>query len=252
MDITGGTLEGFGTVTGALHVTGGTVVGGTLNSTPGTLKVSGSYSQSGSGILQADIYPPDTQPSSIISVTGSPGTPGAAGSVNLAGGTLLIDAISSLALGTPYTVMTFGAHHLYGEFGQVETEGAHGNLTGNSTSVNLGNGDTLDVLYNEASGTIQVELVATPTRTTYEWDTGSGTWKFECSGLEPAGQRHDAELQFQCDDWHGQRRNRDAGARPDDQQLSITKATHFPAPPIRSPPTRVFRSRRAPRCRLTT
>ena len=59
---------------------------------------------------------------------------------------------------------------------QVETEGALGNHTGNSTSVNLGNGDTLDVLYNEASGTIQVELVATPSNTTYDWDTGSGTW----------------------------------------------------------------------------
>ncbi len=109
-------------------------------------------------------------------MTGSPGTPGAAGSVNLAGGTLLIDAKSSLALDTPYTVMTFGAHRLYGEFGQVETEGALGNFTGNSTSVNLGNGDTLEVLYNEASGTIQVELVATPSKTTYDWDTGSGTW----------------------------------------------------------------------------
>ena len=42
--------------------------------------------------MQGDIYTPDTQPSSVISVTGSPGTPGAAGSVNLAGGTLLIDA----------------------------------------------------------------------------------------------------------------------------------------------------------------
>ena len=107
---------------------------------------------------------------------GSPGTPGAAGSVNLAGGTLLIDGETSLAADTPYTVMTFGPHHLYGEFGQVETEGALGNFTGNRTSVNLGNGDSLDVLYNEASGTIQVELVATPTRTTYDWDTGSGTW----------------------------------------------------------------------------
>ena len=56
VDITGGTLEGVGTVTGALHVTGGTVVGGSLSSTPGTLTVSGSYTQSGSGILQRDIY----------------------------------------------------------------------------------------------------------------------------------------------------------------------------------------------------
>ena len=109
VDITGGTLEGVGTVTGALHVTGGTVVGGSLNSTTGTLTVSGAYNQSGSGILQTDINTGYAQQSSIISVTGSPGTPGAAGSVNLAGGTLLIDAESSLALDTPYTVMTFGA-----------------------------------------------------------------------------------------------------------------------------------------------
>jgi hypothetical protein len=84
---------------------------------------------------------------------------------------------STLALDTPYTVMTFGANHLYGEFSQIETGGTLPSITvNNSTSVNLLNGDTLDVLYNEASGTIQVELVATPTRTTYDWDTGSGTW----------------------------------------------------------------------------
>ena len=106
VNITGGTLEGTGTVTGALNDTGGTVVGGFLNSTPGTLNVSGAYSQSGTGVLQADINTGDAQQSSIINVTGTPGTPGAPGSVNLSGGTLLIDAESSLALNTPYTVMT--------------------------------------------------------------------------------------------------------------------------------------------------
>jgi hypothetical protein len=189
VDITGGTLQGYGTVTGALPVTNGTVVGGSLNSTPGTLNASGSYSQSGSGALLTDIYTPDTQQSSTISVTGSPGTPGAAGSVNLAGGTLLINGISNLAADIPYTVMTFGPDRLYGEFGLVETEGGGlGNHTGTRTSVNLGNGDSLDVLYNEASGTIQVELVATPTRTTYDWDTGSGTWNaFNTADWNPPG-----------------------------------------------------------------
>jgi len=175
--VTGGTFEGVGTVTGALNVTGGTVVGGALNSTPGTLTVSGAYKQTGNaGILQADINTGAAQKSSIIKVTGSPGTPGASGSVNLAGGTLLIDAQSSLALNTPYTVMTFGAGHLYGQFGQVQTEGALGSHTGNGNSVNLGNGQTLEVLYNEASGDVQVELVTTPSSTTYTWDVGSGTW----------------------------------------------------------------------------
>ena len=109
-------------------------------------------------------------------MTGTPGTPGTPGSVNLSGGTLLIDAQSSLALNTPYTVMTFGANDLYGQFAQVETEGSLGSHTGNGNSVNLGNGDTLEVLYNEASGDIQVEVVSTPASTTYTWDVGSGTW----------------------------------------------------------------------------
>ena len=157
-------------------MTGGTVVGGSLSSTPATLNVTGAYSQSGSGILQADINTGDTQQSSIVNVTGSPGTPGSPGSVNLSGGTLLIDGQSSLALNTPYTVLTFAANDLYGQFAQVKTEGSLGSNTGNGDSVNLGNGDTLEVLYNEASGVIQVEMVTTPASTPYTWDVGSGTW----------------------------------------------------------------------------
>ena len=176
VDITGGTLEGVGTVTGTLNDTGGTVVGGSFDGNTGTLTESGAYKQSGSGVLQTDINTGDSQQSSIIAVTGTPGTPGAKGSVNLAGGTLLIDAQSSLALNTPYTVMTFRANDLYGQFGEVETEGSLGSHTGDSNSVNLGNGETLEVLYNEASGDIQVELVTTPASTTYTWDVGAGTW----------------------------------------------------------------------------
>ena len=175
-NVTGGTVEGVGTVTGTLNDTGGTVVGGTLNSTTGTLNVDGAYQQSGSGVLQTDINTGDSQQSSIIAVTGTPGTPGTAGSVNLAGGTLLIDAETSLALNTPYTVMTFGAGDLYGQFAQVETEGSLGSHTGNGDSVSVGGGETLEVLYNEAAGDIQVELVTTPSSTTYDWDIGSGTW----------------------------------------------------------------------------
>jgi hypothetical protein len=159
-----------------LHATGGTVLGGNFDSTPGTLTVSGAYSQSGNGTLQADINTGFPQQSSTVKVTGSPGTPGAPGSVNLSGGTLLIEGESSLAVDTPYTVMSFGPNHLYGEFKQVETEGSLGSFTGNRTSVNVGNNETLEVLYNEASGTVQVELVATPSKTTYQWNIGSGTW----------------------------------------------------------------------------
>jgi hypothetical protein len=72
--------------------------------------------------------------------------------------------------------MTFAAGDLYGQFAQVQTGGTLGSHTGNGDNVNLGNGDTLEVLYNEASGAVQVELVATPSSTTYTWDVGSGTW----------------------------------------------------------------------------
>ena len=175
VDVTGGTLEGFGVVNGAVNNTGGTVIGG-YGST-GTLTVNGAYNQSGAGILQTDIYTGYTQQSSIVAVTGSSGNaaPGTAGSVNLSGGTLMIYAESSLALNTPYTVATFAPGSLYGEFGQVETEGAYGNLTGNSTSVNLGNGNTLDVIYNEASGLVQVEMVTTPAAAS-TWIGTSGSW----------------------------------------------------------------------------
>jgi hypothetical protein len=176
VNIDGGKLEGTGAVTGALNDIGGTVCGGSLNGTPATLNVSGAYSQSGSGILQTDINTGNPQQSSIIAVSGSPGTPDTPGSVNLSGGTLLIDDQSSLVLNTPYTVMTFAANDLYGQFAQVQTEGTLGSHTGNGNSVNLGNGDTLEVLYNEAAGDIQVELVSTPASTSYTWDVGSGTW----------------------------------------------------------------------------
>jgi hypothetical protein len=79
-------------------------------------------------------------------------------------------------LNTPYTVLTFGDKHLYGQFAKVETEGVLGGHTGNGDSVNLGDGDTLEVLYNEATGNVQVEMIATPASTSYTWHVGSGTW----------------------------------------------------------------------------
>ncbi|RBP17550.1 hypothetical protein DFR50_10241 [Roseiarcus fermentans] len=176
VDITRGSLQGDGTVVGALNITGGTVVGG-LNGDPGALSVSGAYSQSGAGVLQTNVVPGVSPPqSSVVAVSGGPATPGSSGSVNLAGGTLLIDGELSLPLDTTYTVMTFGADHFYGQFADVETEGALGSHTGNGDSVNLGDGDTLEVFYNEASGQVQFEAVATSSATAYDWRVGGGTW----------------------------------------------------------------------------
>ncbi len=151
VNVTGGILEGSGIVGGTVNNTGGTVMAGPANSTQASSLAVGVYNQGGRGILQADTY--GSGQSSVLHVNGS---------VHLSGGTLLVDAQSALTLNTPYTVATFTAGDLTGQFSHVKTEGALGNYTGNGTSVNLGNGDTLKVLYNNAAGTIQLEEVATP------------------------------------------------------------------------------------------
>ena len=182
-------------------------------------------------------------------MTGSPGTPGAAGSVNLAGGTLLIDAESALALNTPYTVMSYGAGHLYGLFGQVKSEGALGSHTGNSTSVNLGNGDTLDVFYNEASGTVQVEMVTTPSATTYEWHVGSGTWNASSAAdWSPPGNGTTPSSTSNVVIGTGGSGTVTLEQDRDDRRVCRSPpVTHFPAAAIRLRRTRMSRSRRAAR-----
>ncbi len=145
--VTGGLLEGNGTVTGTVNNTGGTVAV-LADAFPIDSFSLGAYDQSGKGVLQASIG----KTSNFVS----------AGSVHLSGGTLLVDATSALTLNTPYTVATFTAGDLAGKFAHLQTEGSLGNHTGNGNSVNLGNGDTLKVLYNNAAGAIQVEEVATP------------------------------------------------------------------------------------------
>ena len=53
--VTGGTLAGIGTVTGALHADGGSVAPGVDPGTPGVLNVDGDYTQSAGGRLDVDI-----------------------------------------------------------------------------------------------------------------------------------------------------------------------------------------------------
>ncbi len=151
--VTGGLLDGTGVVTGAINNTGGTVEGGPDNQHGAieTLAVHGAYNQSGSGVLQANIGFP-----------GEKGGLAVTGGIHLGGGTLMVDALLPLTLNTPYTVATFTSGDLTGKFAHLQTEGSLGSHTGNGASLNLGNGDTLKALYNNAAGTIQVEEVATP------------------------------------------------------------------------------------------
>jgi outer membrane autotransporter protein len=71
----GGFLSGTGTVVGSL-TNSGTVSPG---NSPGTLNVMGSYTQTGSGTLRAEIASPSNY--DIINVTGAPGTASLAGAI---------------------------------------------------------------------------------------------------------------------------------------------------------------------------
>jgi hypothetical protein len=81
---------------------------------------------------------------------------------------------NTLQLDTPYTIATFTPGDLFGEFGTLR-DGSSG-PAGNGSSDNLGNGTELQVIYNNAAGNIQLELVTTPASSTYVRDTGSGSW----------------------------------------------------------------------------
>jgi fibronectin-binding autotransporter adhesin len=129
VDVTGGSLDGTGTVAGTVNDTSGTVFGGFSFGTPGTLTISGTYNQSGTGILEANIATGGGS-SGVVAVT-------AGNFVNLTGGTLLVSATPSV--GVAMTVMTFGAGDLIGQFDHVQD----GSTIGDGGSVNLGDGSVL-------------------------------------------------------------------------------------------------------------
>ena len=77
---------------------------------------------------------------------------------------------SALAAGTTLTIITFTPGELSGMFrGDFQLE--HG------TYINLGNGLTAGLLYNDSLGTVQYEFVATPSTTADTWTAGAtGPW----------------------------------------------------------------------------
>ena len=157
IDVTGGVLQGAGTVTGKIVNTGGSVAGGTYTSNaPGTLTVTGTYSQSGAGILQEVLTGAVAAQQSTLAVSGA---------ANIQGGTLNADVFFTLATADgvlPDPVMTFAKGTLPGLFSEIED----GSFGGNGTFVNLPGNLTLGALYNIAAGNIELQVLATPASTT--------------------------------------------------------------------------------------
>ena len=162
IDVTGGSLDGTGTATGTVNDTSGTVFGGPSIGTLGTLTVDGTYNQSGTGDLEANIGSGGTS-SGVVTDSG--------GFVNLSGGTLSVSATP--AVGTLLTVMTFSPGHLAGQFAAVQD----GSSIGDGSFVDLGDGTSLEVFYNEDSGNIQIERVNNAAlATSYTWIDGTANW----------------------------------------------------------------------------
>ena len=167
IDVTGGVLQGVGTVTGKIVNTGGSVAGGTYTSdVPGTLTVTGTYSQSGAGILQEVLTGTAAGQQSTLAVSGA---------ANIQGGTLNADVFFTLAAADgilPGPVMTFAKGNLPGLFSEIE----YGSYGGNGTFVNLPGNLTLGALYNIAAGNIELQVLATPATTTNSWSGAAGNW----------------------------------------------------------------------------
>ncbi|HET6237841.1 MAG TPA: hypothetical protein VFE41_23230, partial [Acetobacteraceae bacterium] len=84
-------------------------------------------------------------------------------------------ATPAQAAGSNFTIMTFTPGSLMGMF--VSLTGSGGPSAGTGTSQNLGNGLTAGLLYDDSTGNIDLEYVATPTTTADTWTAGAtGDW----------------------------------------------------------------------------
>jgi hypothetical protein len=161
-NVAGGSLDGTGTVAGTVNDTSGTVFAGPSIGTPGTLTVNGAYNQSGTGDREANIGSGGTT-SGVVADTG--------GFVTLTGGTLSVSGTP--AVGTLVKVMTFGAGDLVGQFAAIQD----GSKIGDGSNVNLGDGTTLELFYNNDGGNIQIERVNNSSLVaTYNWTDAIGNW----------------------------------------------------------------------------
>jgi hypothetical protein len=168
INISGGALQGMGTVTGALNISGtGSIQAINLanNALAAVLSVNGNYAQSG-GTFDALLHGTGTQIDAVAV--------GGGDSVHLTGGNLQVSGVA-FALGQMFNdIMTFTPNDLSGTFATLQG-GGNGNM------VNLGGGLTLEALYNNSAGNISLEVVPTPPGeiwidATGNWTTDTAKW----------------------------------------------------------------------------
>ena len=149
LNIQGGQLFGTGSIIGPVLNTGGMVQGGAAGS-PGKLRINGSFTQQSGGTLQELINGTGGGLYSTLAVTGT---------ISL-GGALDITSGNgySFAAGQTFDIATFDSGGLTGTFDNL----VYGSYSGTGSSLNIGGGLELDVLYNNTAGNIQLSVQAVP------------------------------------------------------------------------------------------
>ena len=170
-----GLLTIAGTVgnTASLAVSGLLFNGGTIDVGANTsVTVDGTYQQQSlngrtGALLQLQMQGTGSGQYGSVAVTGTVDLRDSAG--------LDILTTQAFAAGSSFTIMTFTPGSLLGMFGFLT--GSEGPSAGTGTSQNLGSGLTAGLLYNDSTGTIQLEYVATPTTTADTFTAGdTGDW----------------------------------------------------------------------------
>jgi hypothetical protein len=151
--IEGGELHGTGTVTaGSVTLDGGTISGtlGYWGDGDDTLTINGKLLDHGA--IDATLTAAGTGHSSLIAVTGD--------KVVLKGATLSLDIRDpeNLHAGETFDILDFTPGTLKSHF-QTITDGTH---SGDGNSLDLGNGLTLDAIYDNAGGHLELVVEATP------------------------------------------------------------------------------------------
>jgi hypothetical protein len=171
-----GTVFGIGTIEGDVNNTG-TLFGGLPISgvqgngaqTPGTLTITGNYTQSATGTLVEAVAGTDDT-GGTADPTDTWSTLKVSGAVDLQGGALPVSSNASsddIALGNSFTVMTFTPGELTGTFSSLD--GVAG-----QAFTNIGHGLGLWLDYDNAGGNITVNVANAGVTDT--WTGGSGNW----------------------------------------------------------------------------
>lgn len=158
--VTGGLLQGTGTITGNVNASGGDLAAGSLShNTVGTLAVTGKFIDS--SFVDAVIVAAGSGEASVINVSGT--------KVSLKGATLHLDITDpeNLIVGEAFTIMHFVPGTLTNGFSAMK----YGAATGSGSTIDLGNGLSIDAMYDNGAGTITLMVVTTPAAATAHADS---------------------------------------------------------------------------------